>query len=162
MLKLFREVVGGIVVDKERAAAEVRADYSTTTEIADALLQRAAVPFRIGHHFASRLTDHGRSHGLKLDEIPFDKVASIYAEEAQQTFPLSEAAYREVISAEYMVYGRRGRGGPQLDEVNRMLGEAHGALQADSGWLAERKMFLDGSAAKLDAAFVALAAGQNA
>ena len=158
VLKLFREVIGGIVVDKERAAAEVRADYSTTTEIADALLQRAAVPFRIGHHFASQLTDYGRSHGLKLHEIPFSEVASIYVKEAKQTFPLSEAEFREVISAEYMVYGRRGRGGPQLGEVNRMLGEAHDALQTDSGWLAERKAFLDSSAANLDAAFAALAA----
>jgi argininosuccinate lyase len=158
VLKLFQQVVGGIVVDKERAAAEVRADYSTTTEIADALLQKASVPFRIGHHFASRLTDYGRSHGLKLDEIPLAEVASIYGEEAQQPFPLSEAEYREVISAEYMVYGRRGRGGPQLDEVDRMLAAAHVALQADSGWLAQCNVSRDESAAGLDAAFAALAA----
>ena len=158
VLKLFREVVGGIVVDQERAAAEVRADYSTTTEIADALMQRAAVPFRVGHHFASQLTDYGRSHGLKLDEIPFSEVASIYGRQTQQTFPLSEAEFREVISAEYMVYGRRGRGGPQLEEVNRMLGEARVALRADSGWLAECKVSIDRSAAGLDTAFSALAA----
>jgi len=161
VLKLFQQVVGGIVVDEERAAAEVRADYSTTTEIADALLQRAAVPFRIGHHFASRLTDYGRSHGLKLDEIAFADVESIYRKEAEQPFPLSEAEFRQVISAEYMVYGRRGRGGPQLDEVNRMLAAAHAALQADSGWLAQCNVSLDRSAADLDAAFGALTAAEG-
>ena len=41
---LFRQVVNGLAVNPERALAEVRADYSTTTEIADALLQRANVP----------------------------------------------------------------------------------------------------------------------
>src|SRR5262249_35799138 len=51
IFKLFRQIVDGIVVNQGRALAEVRADYSTTTEIADALLQRADVPFRIGHHF---------------------------------------------------------------------------------------------------------------
>jgi argininosuccinate lyase len=58
VFRLFRQVVDGIVVNKERALEEVDADYSTTTEIADALAQRADVPFRTGHHFASKLTDY--------------------------------------------------------------------------------------------------------
>src|SRR5215210_1793226 len=45
VLKLLQQVVDGIVVNKERALKEVEADYSTTTELADALLQRADVPF---------------------------------------------------------------------------------------------------------------------
>ena len=60
VLTLLQQVVDGIVVNPERALEEVRADYSTTTEIADALMQRADVPFRTGHHFASKLTDYGR------------------------------------------------------------------------------------------------------
>jgi argininosuccinate lyase len=71
VFKLFQQFVDGIVVNKERALTEVHADYSTTTEIADALLQRADVPFRIGHHFASKLTDYGRGRGLRLQEIPY-------------------------------------------------------------------------------------------
>ena len=78
VLKLFQQIVDGIVVNKERALAEVSADYSTTTEIADALSQRADVPFRIGHHFASKLTDYGRGKGLKLHEIPYAEAARIY------------------------------------------------------------------------------------
>jgi argininosuccinate lyase len=55
VLQLFGQVVDALVVNKARALEEVRADYSTTTEIADALLQKAEVPFRTGHHFASKL-----------------------------------------------------------------------------------------------------------
>ena len=157
VLRLFRQIVGGIVVDRERAAAEVRADYSTTTEIADALLQKSAVPFRIGHHFASRLTDYGRSHGLKLHEIAYEDAANIYMQEANQPFPLSADEFAEVISAEYMVFGRRGRGGPQLAEVGRMLADAEMALREDRGWHAERNARLDGAAAELRSAFTALA-----
>jgi argininosuccinate lyase len=54
VFNLFGKVLDGIVVNKDRALAEVNADYSTTTEIADVLLQTASVPFRIGHHFASK------------------------------------------------------------------------------------------------------------
>src|SRR5262245_45147435 len=135
VLKLFQQVVDGIVVNRERALAEVKADYSTTTEIADALSQKADVPFRVGHHFASRLTDHGRGKGLKLHEIPYAEAALIYEADVRQPFPLGEKDFREVISAEYMVFGRRGAGGPQLAEVNRMLSEGGASVARDRTWL---------------------------
>lgn len=121
VIQLFTQVVNALVVNKERALEEVRADYSTTTEIADALLQKAEVPFRTGHHFASKLTDYGRGKGLKLHEIPFAEVQRIYAENANAALPLSEKEYADIISAEYMVFGRKGLGGPQVMEVKRML-----------------------------------------
>jgi argininosuccinate lyase len=160
VLTLLCRVVDGIVVNRERALAEVRADYSTTTEIADALMQRADVPFRSGHHFASRLTDFGRGRGLKLHEIPYAEAARIYEEQAQQAFPLDEAAFAEVISAEYMVRARRGIGGPQPVEVNRMLAAERERIAADRAWLAARHERLARAAAALDREFASLAAGE--
>jgi len=157
IFKLFQQVVDGIVVNKERALAEVNADYSTTTEIADALLQRADVPFRIGHHFASKLTDYGRGKGLKLHDIPYAEAARMYEADTKQAFPLSEADFREVISAEYMVFGRKGIGGPQLAEVNRMLSNEHAGVSSDLAWLKDHSDHLARAEASLDQAFAALA-----
>jgi argininosuccinate lyase len=159
VLKLFQQVVDGIVVNRERALAEVRADYSTTTEIADALAQKADVPFRVGHHFASRLTDYGRGKGLKLHEIPHAEAARIYEADAGQPFPLSEEDLARVISAEYMVFGRRGTGGPQLAEVKRMLAQARAAVAASRKWLERADQGVAHAAQMLDRAFTALAAG---
>jgi argininosuccinate lyase len=162
VFKLFGQIVDGLVVNKERALAEVNADYSTTTEIADALLQRADVPFRIGHHFASKLTDHGRSKGLALQQIPYADAARIYAAENKQPLPLDEAAYREIISAEYSVFGRQGVGGPQPAETKRMLGEERAQAAKDRQWHADATARLAGAAARLDGAFAALAAASGA
>ena len=157
VFKLLQQVIGGIVVNQERALAEVRADYSTTTEIADALMQKADVPFRIGHHFASRLTDYGRGNKLKLHDIPYREAVRIYQEQTQQALPLSESAFREVISAEYMVFGRKGIGGPQLSEVNRMLAEARAHVAVDLAWLKNAAGNLERADAALEQAFAALA-----
>jgi argininosuccinate lyase len=157
VFRLFQQVVDGIVVNKERALAEVRADYSTTTEIADALSQKADVPFRIGHHFASKLTDYGRGRGLELHAIPYAEAARLYREQTTQTFPLGEADFAEAISAEYMVFGRKGIGGPQLAEVNRMLASEREAVAAERTWLEARRADLKRADAILDDAFAALA-----
>ena len=157
VFKLFQQVVDGIVVNKARALEEVMADYSTTTEIADALMQRANVPFRVGHHFASKLTDYGRGKGLKLQEIPYAEAAGIYREQTQQAFPLGEKDFAEVISAEYMVFGRKGIGGPQLAEVNRMLAAERSQVAADFEWLTARTDHLARAEAALERDFTALA-----
>lgn len=135
VFKLFGSVVDAVVVNKVRALEEVYADYSTTTEIADALLQKAEVPFRIGHHFASKLTDYGRGKGLKLQEIPFAEVRRIYTETANAALPLRESEFRETIGAEYMVFGRKGLGGPQQTEIRRALADAVKAGQTNAARL---------------------------
>ena len=157
VLTLFAQIIDGLVVNKARALAEVNADYSTTTEIADALLQRADVPFRIGHHFASKLTDFGRGQGLTLHEIPYAEAARIYAAENKQPLPLDEAAFREIISAEYMVYGRQGRGGPQPQEVARMLADERAKVAADRAWFTQAGARVVAAEAALDQVFYQLA-----
>lgn len=156
VFRLFQQIVDGIVVNKARALAEVHADYSTTTEIADALLQKADVPFRTGHHFASKLTDYGRGRGIRLDEIPYAEAARLYAEQTGDTLPLSEAQFAEVISAEYMVFGRTGTGGPQLAEVDRMLAAERERVAAEHAWVKARGDDLARAEAKLAEAFAGL------
>jgi len=152
LFNLLARVLGALVVDKERALAEVHGDYSTATEIADALLQRADVPFRTGHHFASELTNFGRSQKLELRRIPYEDVARIYEAIASQPLPLDEPAFAEISSPRYMVFGRRGIGGPQLAEVDRMLVRQHEAAAVDLAWIGQRRARLAQADAALDAA----------
>jgi argininosuccinate lyase len=157
VLKLFQQIVDGLRVDKARALEEVQADYSTTTEIADALMQRANVPFRIGHHFASKLTDYGRGRNLRIHEIPYAEAARLYEDETKEPFPLSESDFAVAISAEYMVFSRKGIGGPQPAEVDRMLDAERDKLASELGWLKTRHEALARADALLDERFAALA-----
>lgn len=159
--ELFQQVLDGLVVDKDRALAEVNADYATTSEIADALLRKADVPFRIGHHYASMLTNCGRSQGLKLNEIPYAEAARIYQADTKQEFPLSETEFKETISAEHMVSVSKGIGGPQLAEVTRMLADGHSKMKSDLDWLKSRQNHLAAAESALNKAVAVLAAGAN-
>ena len=157
VFKLFGSVVDAVVVNKARALEEVNADYSTTTEIADALLQKAEVPFRTGHHFASKLTDFGRGKGLKIHEIPYSEAQRIYEEQAKDKLPLTEAEFREVISAETKVFGRKGWGGPQAVEAERMLANSASGAGADAAWRLSQISNLTRSQVASEKLFTALA-----
>ena len=117
---LFNKVINSIVVDGEQSRAEVDADYSTVTEVADMLLQKANVPFRVGHHFASAIVDFGRSRKIRLQEIRYEEAAKLYQENHQDAFPLNEEDWKKCADASQMIFNRKGHGGPQLSEMKRM------------------------------------------
>ncbi len=157
LYRLLAAVIDGIVVNGPRALQEINAEYSTMTEVADFLMQRANVPFRIGHHFAADLAKYGRSKGLTPTQIPYAEAQRIYREDTKQDFPLSEADYKQALSAEYMVASRKGIGGTQPAEVRRMLAVARGALKQDQDWGSTQKQKLASADATLETAFAAIA-----
>ena len=154
---LLRKVIDGIVVDREQALAEVHADYSTSTEIADVLMQDAGVPFRTGHHFASAIADHGRTRKVSLREVPYAAAAEIYREQTGAALPIDEAAYCAAIDPARMIRRRRGRGGPQAAEVERMLTAARALDIASLGWSAARRQDLQQADAVLQSHLTQLA-----
>ncbi len=160
LYRLLADIVNGIVVNGPRALQEINAEYSTMTEVADFLMQRASIPFRIGHHFAADLAKYGRSKGLTPTQIPFAEAQRIYREDTKQEFPLSEADYKQALSAEYMVASRKGVGGTQPEEVRRLLSGARSALKQDQSWSGAQRQRLTTAQDSLEAAFAAIT-GRN-
>ena len=159
MYALYADVVGGLVVDPARSLAEVDADYATMTEVADTLLRHAAIPFRVGHHYASELTEYGRARGKRPKELTAEELLHVYEETYGEPLPVAVDRIREALDPERMVAGRQGRGGPQPAETRRMLRDGRGRLDAGRAWLAGARAALRDAEAGLAAAFDALAAG---
>ncbi|WP_454726971.1 MULTISPECIES: lyase family protein [Cupriavidus] len=142
LFALFTRIVDSLAVDAQQARREVDADYSTVTEIADVLMQQAGVPFRLGHHFASLLTDFGRERRLRLAEISYEQACALYREQTGAELPIDAVQYNQCVDAEQMILRRRGAGGPQPDEAMRMLDEEHAAAEAAGVWNARARQAL--------------------
>ena len=160
MYDLYATVVSGLEVDPARSLAEVDADYATMTEVADTLLRHADIPFRVGHHYASELTEYGRSRGKRPKELTAEELLHVYEETYGEPLPVSVDRIREALDPEEMVAGRRGLGGPQPEETRRMVREGRSRLNASHGWLEGARGALADAETALESAFEALAAAR--
>ena len=134
LFRLLGQVARGIRVDADAAMAEIDCEFSTLTELADRLVQLGNIPFRTAHEFTSDLADLARHEGQSLKAIGQRRAAALYAEKYGQAFALTESEFDDCLDPRSMVSGRKGRGGPQSEEVERMLVTSEAALQVQTTW----------------------------
>jgi len=125
-----------------------------------ALVELAArhggVPFREGHHYASELTRYGRANGKRPTELTEEELVRIYRESVGGDLPIDVELVMNAMDPEAMVRSRRGLGGPQPDEVARML-EAHAnSVGGSEAWLDNARALLNDADESLETEFRAL------
>jgi argininosuccinate lyase len=152
----YADVMNNLVINRERALQEVEVDYSTMTEVADVLLRHADVPFRIGHHYASDLTNFGRANGKRPKDLTDDELLHIYKESIGAELPVELELIRQALDPAAMVRERKGLGGPQEAEVLRMLSRHNDSLASGRTWLDSSRSHLQDSEAALERAFAEL------
>jgi len=168
MLAMFARVLQGLELNAQRALEELNSDWTASQEVADVLMRDHGLPFRVGHHFASELVGHAKTHNIRPSEFPYAQAQAIYARtmgqempEGDAAFPLSEPAFRATLDPVGIVRSRRTHGGPQPAEMQRMLAAAQADLAAQARWIQARRGSVEAGIAQLDADFDLLA-GQAA
>ncbi|QJI44371.1 argininosuccinate lyase [Pseudomonas sp. ADAK2] len=167
MFESLDAVLDALQINPQRALEELESEWSTSMELADTLERQFKVPFRIGHSFASLIVTEARSNGTTPKTFPYADAQKLYRQAADKfkwtpnTLPLDEAQFRTALSPTNMVKTRKGTGGPQPEEVKRMLVEARKTLDGDQQWLVERRAKLKGAEDNLDKAFSKLADAKN-
>jgi argininosuccinate lyase len=151
----MQRILGALVVSPERALEALNSDWTASQELADLLMRKYKVPFRIGHHFASEVVSYARAHDIRPLDFPFAEARRIYAAlpEAGGQLPMTEAEFRAALDPVAIVKARATRGGPQPAEMERMLGLARERIAQDDQWIAGQRKHIDQSLAKLDADF---------
>lgn len=166
VLRTFAGFVRTLRVDRERALAELNADWTCTQEIADRLVRSGHVDFRSGHGFASRLVSWARERGVTPPILQYGDVLALWKTfladaktELPEDFPLSEAELREATSPEGIVRARATTGSANPDKVAADLvreREALGRVAVEIQKLEQRRSLAE---ARLDLALCKTLAG---
>jgi argininosuccinate lyase len=155
-------ILGALVINPDRALEELNSDWTASQEIADALMRRYKLPFRVGHHFASEVVDYAKAHDIRPSDFPYAEAQRIYAATLAEMkvdggpLPMSEAEFRAALDPAAIVRDRATSGGPQPAEMVRMVAAAKQSLAEQDEWIKARRQRIDGGLARLDGDFARL------
>ena len=160
MCERFLKVLNGLRINPARALEELNSDWTASQEIADRLMRGHGLPFRIGHHMASRMVSYARANGLFPLNFPYAEIVRIYREEiteefpeASPVFPMSEAEFRDALDPKKIVENRRTAGSARPGEIEAMIAEDEAALLALKSKLEARERHVEKALEALDADF---------
>ncbi|SDV46434.1 argininosuccinate lyase [Chitinasiproducens palmae] len=137
-----------------RYAAE---NFSTMTDLADAIVRESGIDFREAHEIVARVVNAAIDAGMPANRIDAKMVQQ--AAQAQLGHPLnvSDAAIRDALDPTSNVARRNGVGGPAPAAVQRTIEQARRELSAEDARQSKRTQALAVAARQLDAAAAQLA-----
>ena len=162
VLRSWDRILGAMVVSPERALEELNSDWTASQEVADVLMRKYKLPFRVGHHITSEIVDYAKAKAIKPLDFPYAEAQRIYAASIKglkvpAELPMSEAEFRSTLDPMAIIKNRASAGGPQPAEMERMLKMAKQKLAQQGEWSAARRAKITSSLSKLDADFDKLA-----
>jgi argininosuccinate lyase len=161
-LKGWDRILSGLVISPERALEELNSDWTASQELADVLMRKYKLPFRVGHHFASEVVDYAKEKNIKPLDFPYVEAKRIYVESIKDAtpgttlpaeLPMDEAEFRATLDPLAIIRNRASAGGPQPAEMTRMLAASTQKLADQATWIKEKRSRIDASLARLDADF---------
>jgi argininosuccinate lyase len=160
-LKNWDKILNSLVISPDRALEELNSDWTASQELADVLMRKYKLPFRIGHHFASEVVTFAKNNNIKPLDFPYAEAQRIYREAVKDykqadELPMSEEEFRSTLNPVTIVNNRATVGGPQPPELARMLKLANQKLAEQDAWIKEKRARINSSLAKLDADFAKL------
>jgi len=167
VLKNWDKVLKALVVSPERALEELNSDWTASQELADVLMRKHGLPFRVGHHFASEVVSYAKQNDIKPLDFPYAQAQRIYAEavkgaEYPQALPMDEQEFKATLDPVAIIEHRATAGGPQAAEMKRMIDAAKLDLVAQQAWIDEKRAAIANGLAQLDKDFEALLPAQDA
>jgi argininosuccinate lyase len=163
VLQELAHILDAMDVRRERALEELNSDWTASQEVADVLMRRHDVPFRLGHHFVSEIVGYARENNIRPDDFPFSQAQEIWKEvqgemgaDSSEELPMSEEEFRATLDPAAIVQNRATAGGPQPAEMQRMLKNTGDELNEMDQWIQGRAGFIESAMAKLEEDFSGL------
>ncbi|MDH5816208.1 MAG: argininosuccinate lyase [Candidatus Nezhaarchaeota archaeon] len=137
-LNVMRGVVEGLQFDVKRMHEAAELGFSTATELANELVRRFNLPFRIAHRIVGRLVREAVNSGLMPHEITPEMLEKAALCEGV-SIKVDERVIKESLSPERCISKCKVFGGPSQDFVIDMISNRKLKLAADYDKIVELK-----------------------
>lgn len=114
-------------------------NFSTMTDLADALVRESGIDFREAHEVIARVVNAAIDQGKTADQITVEMIETAAQAQLGHRLNLSAAAVREALDPARNVSRRDGIGGPAPSSVARMIADTRKQLEEEKTRLGNRE-----------------------
>ncbi len=139
LCRLLACVIGTTEVNKKVLRDRAKASFATVTELADTLVRTDGLSFRTAHHIASEVVKIALTQGIGVHEVSLSLVNEAANDVIGKPLKLDEAKLQESLDPDNFVKIRSLPGGPNPDEVRRMITDRQHLYARHESWLKEAK-----------------------
>lgn len=139
MYRLMACVVGTMEVNKEGLLERAKGSFATVTELADTIVRTDRLSFRNSHHIVSRVVKEAMAAGLRADQIDLGLVNKAAREVIGRELALTAEELRLALDPVHFVRIRKLPGGPNAEEITRMIEKRTMSLQEQTAKLKAEK-----------------------
>ena len=146
-LTTLRTTLSTLTINRERMMEAVKANYSSTTDLADMVAQRSGVGYRQIYKVIGGLVDALIEQGRPLSDLTAADIARATAE-AGLSVSITDEQVREALDPALAVAARKHVGGAAPVEMARMLSERADRLQEHLAWASVCRVRIDEARAR--------------
>jgi argininosuccinate lyase len=136
--------------NRERMLELTRTNYSTATDLADALVRETGLSFRDAHHVVGRVVRLAMEDDRRADQIDPEMISRAANEVIGRPIDLDETIVRDAVDPSRAVGSRHNTGGPSRGDVEYMLTAMRARLRTDQAELSARRERIGNAARRLD------------
>jgi argininosuccinate lyase len=136
--------------NRERMLELARENYSTATDLADALVRGAGLSFRDAHHVVGRVVRLAMEGDRRADQIDREMISRAANDVLGRPIDLDEGVVRDAVDPSRAVESRQNTGGPSRRDIEDMLTTMKARLRTDQAELSARRERVCKSARHLD------------
>lgn len=123
VLDLLTSFIASVSINRERVKSNLDRSCITITELADSLVRREQLSFRQAHEIAAEVARTVVALEGSLGKDGFAPFVTAFKKHVGRDTGLDEAAFEEIVSAEYFVHVRDRFGGPAEGPLGEALSE---------------------------------------
>ncbi|MNS57236.1 Argininosuccinate lyase 1 [compost metagenome] len=156
-LALFRLILDAAEPVEQTMLRKARTDFSTATDLADALVRESGLSFREAHHVVGAVVRQAIDADLAADEITAEMVNAAASQQTGRDIRLDAASVQRCLDPLASVQARSAHGGPAPILSAQRIAELRDALEAARTLAAARRASVAAARATLKQEIAALA-----
>jgi len=150
LCRLLGCIIATADINKETLQKRAAASFATITELADTIVRTDQLSFRTAHLIASSIVKDALFHNISPPEITLELVNKNAISIIGKELTLDETTLRQSLDPVYFVNIRTLQGGPNPNEVKRMIDLRRKQQKEQKQWLTEIKNKSDDALYALD------------